>query len=95
MDKYTYRVVIENGAIMAYIDMDGNPVIGQPHFPGATEPWASESAAEEWVIQHTAELNTSWATNESARIAKEEQETLNNQRLEEIHAMLTQLTTTN
>ena len=95
MDKYTYRVVTENGAIMAYIDMDGNPVIGQPHFPGATEPWASESAAEEWVIQHTAELNTSWTTNESARIAKEQQETLNNQRLEEIHAMLTQLTTTN
>lgn len=95
MNKYTSRVVIENGSIMAYIDMDGKPVIGQPNYPGATTPWANAEEAQAWVDEHTLELNTSWTTNEAARIAKEQQEALNSQRLEEIHAMLTQLTSGN
>lgn len=95
MNKYTSRVVIENGTIMAYIDMDGNPVIGQPNFPGATTPWSSAEEAQSWVDSHTLELNTSWTNQEAARIARESQEALNNQRLEEIHAMLTQLTNNN
>lgn len=52
MRTYNVRIENEEGAIIAWIDIDGNPVIKQPHAPGSSSPWASELEAQTWANEH-------------------------------------------
>ena len=52
MRAYSVRIENEDGAIIAWIDIDGNPVIRQPHAPGLSEAWVSESEAQSWANEH-------------------------------------------
>lgn len=71
MTKYTTRVTNDEKGIVAWVDMDGNICISQPHFPTG-EAWASEEAALEWANGHAAELeNAHLAAIEAATRKKE------------------------
>lgn len=56
---YTYRIEEENGNPVAWIDVDGNPSIYQPHHPSAENyaPWSSAQDAEAWAIAHIEQLS--------------------------------------
>lgn len=103
--SYTVRITNEDGKITAWIDKDNNLCIEQPNHPNLLstgENWASEAEATAWAELHAAELTQSAIDAEAAAIAEAEakaqeaaarQAILDNaSKIDEIHAMLTQLT---
>jgi hypothetical protein len=56
---YTYRIEEENGNPVAWIDVDGNPSIYQPHHPNAANyaPWSSAQEAEAWAVAQIEQLS--------------------------------------
>ena len=49
--SFTYRIEIEDGNPLVWIEKDGYPVIRQPHHPNAymLAPWDSVEEAESWA----------------------------------------------
>jgi len=102
--EYTTRIVEEEGKLMVYIDINGEPIIGQPGLPGQ-ETWSSREEAESWATQHVENLisydNAVEAAKLEAERAKAEQDALilqakeDSKKIEEIHQMLSQLTNPN
>jgi hypothetical protein len=101
MEKnYTTRIVEEDGKLIAYIDINGEPVIGQPGLPGQNT-WSSREEAEAWLTQHVENLISYDAQAEAARLeaetAKAEQDALilqakeDSVKIEQIYQMLSQL----
>lgn len=101
MTQFTPRATTDaDGAIMAFIDADGAPMIGQPFHPQALnrEPWASEADALAWATEYVDVLaQQEIDAVEAERIAVEEQEAAARQivedreRLQRIEAMLAEL----
>lgn len=102
---YSVRVTDEDGKITAWIDRDGQICIEQPNHPSklhTNETWASAEEAQAWANQHAAELTAAEEKVQADAIAKAEAEALdkaakeatiaNAAKLDEIHAMLTNLT---
>ena len=102
---YTVRITNQDGKIIAWIDKNNSLCIEQPNHPdllSTGENWSSESEAQIWADQHAAELTQSAIDAEAAAIAEAEakaqeaaarQAILDNAaKIDEIHAMLTQLT---
>jgi len=84
----TYKIEIEDGNPVVFIlNKDGHPILRQPHHPNAymAKPWASEAEAKDWAELQIAEASAS-ETEAAAKAAADAK------RLEEIHAMLTKLT---
>lgn len=54
----SYRVEIEDGHPLVWIDRDGYPVIRQPHHPNAymLAPWESVEEAEAWAESEVARM---------------------------------------
>lgn len=84
---FTWRVTIEDGSPVAWIDVNGYPSIKQPHHPNAInfEPWASESEASAWAENEVNKLeqeniNTNsiqqMAIADSERLARIEEQNL-------------------
>lgn len=101
MATFTVRITEEEGQPVAWIDRDGLICIKQPHAPGLEgTPWSSADEAQAWADAHAAELEAYEAQVQEAQaqaIAREEaliaQAQMDSAKLEEIHAMLTQLLT--
>jgi hypothetical protein len=105
---YSVRITENEEKIVAWIDMDGNVCIEQPNHPSKLntgENWSTVQEAEEWANSEAARL-TEFAQNAElaaqALAEKEAQEAAARQslidsanKLDEIHAMLTQLTNNN
>jgi hypothetical protein len=103
--SYTVRVTNEGGKITAWIDKDNQVCIEQPNLPGLLgtgDNWATETDALAWAEEHAAQLTSSAEAVEAELIAKAEKEAQeaaarqaildNASKMDEIHAMLTQLT---
>jgi hypothetical protein len=99
MVTFTVRVTEENGNAIAWIDRDGSICIKQPHAPGMEGTfWASKDEAKSWADAHALLLTETENKTETARleaIAKEKEIEAridaDSLRLEQVHAMLTQL----
>lgn len=100
MSKYTPRVTTGPDGIVAFIDIDGTPVIGQPHHPQAVnrEPWATEEEALVWATEYAqvmAQQEQEAAAAEAAAIAEQEaavaQIAEDRERLIRVEAMLAEL----
>lgn len=102
---YTTRVTTTDGKITAWVDKNNAPCIEQPNAPenlNTGENWNSVEEAQAWADEHAAMLLESARTVEADAIAKAEREALedaarqaildNASKMDEIHAMLTQLT---
>ena len=87
---YTYRITNDENGIMVWIDLDGSPVIMQPHHHNAlnNEPWATEQEAEAWAIEAVERMTADVQIQASAAVQAEE----DRQRLVNIENMLKQLT---
>ena len=105
---YTARVTNEDGKITAWVDRNNTVCIEQPNLPSllaTNETWATEELALAWAEEHAAQLTASAEAAEAAEIAKAEKEAHeaaarqsildNASKIDEIHAMLTQLTSGN
>ena len=92
----TYKIEIEDGNPVVFIlDEEGHPVLRQPHHPNAylAAPWGTEAEAEAWALSQVKELETADANQAQAQLEAEAKALEDAKRLEEIHAMLTKLTT--
>lgn len=105
---YTARVTKLGDKITAWVDKDGQLCIEQPNHPDKLytgETWESIDAAQAWADAHAAELTQAAVAYEAelqAKAEKEAQEAAarqaildNAQKMDEIHAMLKQLTGNN
>lgn len=94
MRTYNIRIETENGSPVAWIDIDGNPVIKQPHAPGAVAPWLSVAEAQAWAEEHvlTLQQNDNAIEEENSKQqALIEQAQADSERLARIEAKLDQL----
>lgn len=105
---YTTRITNENGKITAWIDKDGFSCIEQPNHPNQLhtgQNWSSEEEATSWANDHADYLTQLAIDAENQAVldaqTKEEEAAARQalissaSKLDEIHAMLTQLTTNN
>jgi hypothetical protein len=97
MREYTIRITNENEVIKAWIDIDGDICIEQPHAPGKPEGsiWESEQEAQEWADKHVAKMKEMDAKSEALVIQQNElvaQAKADSQKIADIYEMLTQLT---
>jgi hypothetical protein len=105
---YTARVTNQDGKIIAWVDKDGGLCIEQPNHPdllGTGENWVSEALASAWADEHAQMLTQVAIDMEAELIAKAEKEAQeaaarqaildNAAKVDEIHAMLKQLTGNN
>lgn len=101
---YTARVTNQDGKIIAWVDRDGSLCIEQPNHPdllSSGQNWVNEEVALNWANEHAAMLTQVAIDMETELIAKAEKETQeaaarqaildNAVKVDEIHAMLTQL----
>lgn len=89
MAKYTVRITQEEaGHFAAWIDQDGKICIKQENIPGNDATFATEAAAKAWGDAHAAELEATYVAGVAAAEAAAQQAT----KLDEIHAMLVDLT---
>ena len=98
---YSVRVVTEDGNIVAYIDANGTPVIGQPNFPGKPGNWESVEDAQAWADEHAQQLRdgaaAADAAEEEAKRRQAEQDALiaqakiDSQKIAEMYDMITKL----
>lgn len=108
ISNYTVRITNDDGKITAWIDKNNNLCIEQPNHPDKLytgENWSTEQEAQEWANAEAAKLSQMEIDAElaiQAAAEKEAQEAAARQalidsatRLDEIHAMLTQLTNNN
>lgn len=93
MATFTVRITEENGNPVAWIDRDNSICIKQPHRPGtdSSNVWSSVEEATEWANAHAVELQTIEDNKIAAEQAYAERVQAESQKLDEIHAMLTQL----
>lgn len=92
MATFTVRITEENGNPVAWIDRDNSICIKQPHHPSSSNNlWSSVEEATEWANAHAAELQTIEDNKVAAEQAYAERVQAESQKLDEIHAMLTQL----
>lgn len=102
---YAARVTNVDGIITAWVDKDGALCIEQPNAPeklSTGETWSSVEEAQAWADGHAAMLTQAALDAEAEAIAKAEKEALENAarqaildnaaKVDEIHAMLTALT---
>lgn len=105
---YTTRVTKLGDTITAWVDKDGQLCIEQPNHPSLLytgESWASLEEAQAWAdteAQKLTEIAIKLEADEQAAAEKEAQEAAarqaildNAQKVDEIHAMLKQLTGNN
>jgi hypothetical protein len=105
ISTYTARVTNDDGKITAWVDKDGSLCIEQPNSPdklNTGENWSTEEEALAWATSHATQLTQLSIDAEAAAIAEAEakaqeaaarQAILDNAaKIDEIHAMLTQLT---
>lgn len=105
---YSVRITENDGKIIAWIDLNGNICIEQPNHPSKLytgQNWSTIQEAEEWANAEAARLTQASIDAELATQAaaeKEAQEAAARQalidsanKLDEIHAMLSQLTNNN
>lgn len=105
---YTTRITEVDGKITAWVDMNGQPCIEQPNAPdklNSGSNWNSVEEAQAWATTHADELTQAAVAYEAelqAKAEKEAQETAARQailenatKVDEIHAMLKQLTSNN
>lgn len=106
--NYTVRITNDDGKIIAWIDKNGNLCIEQPNHPDKLytgENWLTEQEAQEWAnaeviklnqMEIDAELAIQTAAEKEAQEAAARQALIDSAtKLDEIHAMLTQLTNNN
>jgi hypothetical protein len=102
---YTTRITNDGGKITAWVDKDGLLCIEQPNAPeklSSGDTWASVEEAQAWADEHAALLTQLAVDAEAESMAKAEKEALENAarqaildnaaKVDEIHAMLTALT---
>jgi hypothetical protein len=59
MRVYNIRIETEDGNPVAWIDIDGLPVIKQPSAPGSeSSAWTSSQDAQSWAEDHVAQLQS-------------------------------------
>jgi hypothetical protein len=108
MNTYSVRITEDNDKIVAWIDLNGNTCIEQPNHPSKLSTglnWETVEEAETWANAEAVRLTESYqeaVLAAEALAAKELQEAAARQslidsanKLDEIHAMLTQLTNNN
>lgn len=97
MRDYTIRITNDNEIIKAWIDIDGDVCIEQPHAPGKPEgsTWGSEQEAQDWADKHVAKMKEMDAKSEELAAQQHEliaQAKIDSQKIADIYEMLNALT---
>lgn len=71
---YTTRVTNDENGIVAWVDLNGEKCIMQPHSPSNTENWKTEAEAQAWADKHAAELEQVYQDSMAAMARKKELE---------------------
>jgi hypothetical protein len=74
MAKYTVRITNDDNGINAWIDMDGQKCIMQPHHPNQDTNWKTEAEAKAWADQHALDLETAYKNSIAEAALKKERE---------------------
>lgn len=74
MAIYTARVTNDENGIVAWVDLNGERCIMQPHSPSNTENWATEADAQAWADKHALDLEQMYQESVAAEKRKKDLE---------------------